>query len=234
MNNKLILSTIAVSALLSSCSDTDYFDQERYNQIIEDAFPIKGVSSDQNWATTRVVSASVSTAKLTCDAYTLNIYDKNPMTEGSKLLSTTTVEGNAMVNFNLPYAAGNYVFVTMDGQNGREINGYFKVSDNNTVTIGETTRAATTEQCNTTITREYLTSATFWDGSRNVTINTTFAHLGNVKVVEGDTWQGKDWLDIVDQKTGVFRERNNNLYEYRDKMASTVEYTTFFTTSFVC
>ena len=228
MNNKLLLSTIAITALLSSCGDKDYFDEERYNQMIEDAFPIKGVSNDQNWATSRVVSASVSTSKLSCDAYTMNIYDKNPMSEGSKLLSTTTVEGGATVNFNLPYAAGNYVFVTMDGQNGREINGYFKVSDNNTVTIGTTTRAATTEQCNTTITREYETTATFWFQSlgQNVTTNVTFAHLGNVKVVEGDTWQGKDWLDIVDQKTGVFREYNNNLYEYRDKMGSTVEYTT--------
>ena len=228
MNNKLLLSTIAITALLSSCGDKDYFDEERYNQMIEDAFPIKGVSNDQNWATSRVVSASVSTSKLSCDAYTMNIYDKNPMSEGSKLLSTTTVEGGATVNFNLPYAAGNYVFVTMDGQNGREINGYFKVSDNNTVTIGTTTRAATTEQCNTTITREYETTATFWFQSlgQNVTTNVTFAHLGNVKVVEGDTWQGKDWLDIVDQKTGVFREQNNNLYEYRDKMGSTVEYTT--------
>ena len=228
MNNKLLLSTIAITALLSSCGDKDYFDEERYNQMIEDAFPIKGVSKDQTWATSRVVSASVSTSKLSCDAYTMNIYDKNPMSEGSKLLSTTTVEGGATVNFNLPYAAGNYVFVTMDGQNGREINGYFKVSDNNTVTIGTTTRAATTEQCNTTITREYETTAEFWIQSlgKKDTANVTFAHLGNVKVVEGDTWQGKDWLDIVDQKTGVFREYNNNLYEYRDKMGSTVEYTT--------
>ncbi|MDD7097982.1 MAG: hypothetical protein SPH23_05135, partial [Prevotella sp.] len=109
MNNKLLLSTIAITALLSSCGDKDYFDEERYNQMIEDAFPIKGVSKDQNWATSRVVSASVSTSKLSCDAYTMNIYDKNPMSEGSKLLSTTTVEGGATVNFNLPYAAGNYV-----------------------------------------------------------------------------------------------------------------------------
>lgn len=228
MNNKIIMSAITMAALLVSCGDKDYFDQERYNQAIENAFPIKGVSSDQDWSTSMVIKANVSTDKLTGGTYALKIYDKNPMTEGAVLLSAATVEHTASVNFNLPHTAGKYVFVTMDGQNGREVNGYFKVNDNNTVNIGESTRAATTEVCNTTIASEYATTATFWDNNlgKNIVINTTFAHLKDVKVVEGDTWKGRDWKELFDPANGIFREGNNNLSQYLQKLGSTVEYTT--------
>lgn len=107
----LILMTI-MSLGFISCDDEDYFDQDRYQELISEAFPVDNVDSNHDWKTVGTVTANITVNST--EACTVKIYADNPFTNGSgTLLMEENVDGNSTItrkfssplNTNMVYVA---------------------------------------------------------------------------------------------------------------------------------
>ncbi len=75
-----LLFTAALTAIsASSCKDKEYFDKDKYEDLVATAFPVSGIDTEHDWQT--VASTTVmARVEATADG-TYRIYDRNPLTE---------------------------------------------------------------------------------------------------------------------------------------------------------
>ena len=120
-NNKLIVGLAFATLGLTSCKE-DYFDQERYDQTIREAFPVDNVDPTHTWSMfgTAIVDVSVSNGS---DAtYRVAVYKENPnaasnLTQFAK--STVTAGKSVRLTFSYPLANATAYISIYDNENHR-------------------------------------------------------------------------------------------------------------------
>lgn len=83
---RLILGLSLIALFTASCSDNDYFDQEKYDELIKSAFPIENVDASQDW--NMLTSGEVS---IKADANADNIVKVEVLTGNPYLVSDAKV-----------------------------------------------------------------------------------------------------------------------------------------------
>ena len=79
MKKQLFIAMALLSLGVTSCKDDVTFDQETYNNLIKEAFPVKNVDPTHQWTTVGVANTSIAVNTGTGDTYQVKIYDENPI-----------------------------------------------------------------------------------------------------------------------------------------------------------
>ena len=79
MKKQLFIAMALLSLGVTSCKDDVTFDQETYDNLIKEAFPVKNVDPTHQWATVGVANTSIAVNTGTGDTYQVKIYDENPI-----------------------------------------------------------------------------------------------------------------------------------------------------------
>ena len=112
----IILSTIIVS----SCQDTNLFDQTVYNSILKQSFPVDSIDPNQDWKTVGSADVSVYVNLDYGEKYTVKIYKSNPLAyEVDTLLASGTVTSGETLNTTMSYPlVQNMFYVTLLDKDG--------------------------------------------------------------------------------------------------------------------
>ena len=81
---KSLIVTALFSLCFVSCDDENYFDQERYTALIEQAFPVDSVDRNHDWKTVGTVTANITVN--TVEPCVIKVYANNPFTDGKGVL----------------------------------------------------------------------------------------------------------------------------------------------------
>lgn len=133
MKHKTILAFSAIATFLvsiSSCTN-NYFDQGRYEELVTSTFPVADIDSLHDWNLLTTVIATIDLSSAPSAGYVVDIYDKNPSDASAYKLATGGVNGNAVLNFNLPRDSKmTQLYVTATGGGKRVVDSYFPLYDN--------------------------------------------------------------------------------------------------------
>ncbi len=112
----IILSTMVVS----SCMDTNLFDQAVYNSILKQSFPVDSIDPNQDWKTVGSANVSVSVNLDYEEKYTVKIYKSNPLAcEVDTLLASGTVTSGETLNTTMSFPLIQDIFyVTLVDKDG--------------------------------------------------------------------------------------------------------------------
>lgn len=87
--------TVASLAFVA-CDDEDYFEQERYQELISEAFPVENIDKSHDWKTVQTVEANITVNNF--ESCTIKIYENNPFTHGKgTLLMEQRIDGQGEV-----------------------------------------------------------------------------------------------------------------------------------------
>ncbi|MBQ2950426.1 MAG: LruC domain-containing protein [Prevotella sp.] len=89
-NYKSLIFLGLISLGFVSCDDEDYFDKERYQELISQAFPVDKVDSTHDWKTVSSVLADITVNMV--DPCTVKIYNSNPLSGKAAVLMERKVE----------------------------------------------------------------------------------------------------------------------------------------------
>ena len=81
MNKNAIFLTIAMTLTMiatTSCKE-DYYDEERYEQMMRNAFPVASVDPQHTWSTIGSVELFLQVNTKRGKNYVAKIYDQNPI-----------------------------------------------------------------------------------------------------------------------------------------------------------
>ncbi|MGN0281389.1 MAG: LruC domain-containing protein [Prevotella sp.] len=126
-NIRAFIAPMAIVALVISCSD-DYFDQGRYEELIENSFPVENVDTLHSWNLIRKITATVDLSSLPESEYVVNVYDTNPSNPTARKITTASIQGKDIIKFSLP--KGNVVtqlYVIAVGGGKCVVDGYFDI-----------------------------------------------------------------------------------------------------------
>ena len=134
-NTLVAMASIAsLCFLMPSCS-TNYFDQERYESIIDEVFPVDIIDKDHDWNLLRNITAVVDLTKAPPVNFVVNIYDKHPFDPSACKLATGSVNREGLLTFNVPKDKKyGELYATVDDGTLCVAQGYFPV-DNDVVRI---------------------------------------------------------------------------------------------------
>ena len=79
MKKQLFIAMALLSLGVTSCKDDVTFDQDTYDNLIKEAFPVKNVDPTHQWTTVGVANTSIAINTGTGDTYQVKIYDENPI-----------------------------------------------------------------------------------------------------------------------------------------------------------
>lgn len=79
MKKQLFIAMALLSLGVTSCKDDVTFDQDTYDNLIKEAFPVKNVDPTHQWTTVGVANTSIAVNTGTGDTYQVKIYDENPI-----------------------------------------------------------------------------------------------------------------------------------------------------------
>lgn len=112
----MALTTLAIT----SCKE-DYFDAERYHEIVKESFPVANVDPQHTWSTIESASVQVTVSLNDSETYRLKIYDQSPLGKPKDLtlLGEGSVRSGQTFTTTISYpTAQPYVFVALfDKQN---------------------------------------------------------------------------------------------------------------------
>lgn len=216
-----------VSILLAGCAQENVYDPNAVTKKYENAWEknFGKIDPNQTWNTAARVTANIDLSDITSEECQVRIYTANPIGNNSSLLAQKQIKGNGKIDFDIPQAL-DYAFVEAENQHGKAINGYYLLNGN-IINVNENTKTRAEESCTASISTSYERTYSGWNNEeqRNYSFTHQFAHLSNIEIKEGDTWAAKDWLQIVGEN-GVFKEYENNLVKWKDRLGSRVEYIT--------
>ena len=81
---KSLIVTALFSLCFVSCDDENYFDQDRYTALIEQAFPVDSVDRNHDWKTVGTVTANITVN--TVEPCVIKVYANNPFTDGKGVM----------------------------------------------------------------------------------------------------------------------------------------------------
>ena len=225
---------LALSLFACDNSHDDMYDptwmREQYNNQWEMQFG--EIDPNHTWNMAKQVKVNVDISDWPSEEYIAKIYSSNPITPNCILLAEKKCNVVDELLFDVIEGQNN-VFVTVAGEQGLIVNGYFQITDNfiNVKSREITSRTA----CETVAGEVYLREGSYWDPvlSKSVSYSHKFSHLSNVYSTEGDTWKLSDFKDIV-SNNGVFSEygvgtngkTESNLERWDDVLGKDVVYTT--------
>lgn len=144
MKKQLFIAMALLSLGVTSCKDDVTFDQDTYNNLIKEAFPVKNVDPTHQWTTVGVANTSIAVNTGTGDTYQVKIYDENPIGyKGTlKLYGEGRVADGNTLDMKISYPlAQAWAYVTLfDSQNYMSVyptliqDGLLQVNINNTQT----------------------------------------------------------------------------------------------------
>lgn len=105
---------------LTSCSDTDYFDREAYQELIKQHFPVDEVDSQHDWKTINSSLMTIHVQASQTGTYELNVYSKLPESgKENECLATGTVHSGDTFTAPVSYRESNpVVYVTLTDAKG--------------------------------------------------------------------------------------------------------------------
>lgn len=144
MKKQLFIAMALLSLGVTSCKDDVTFDQDTYDNLIKEAFPVKNVDPTHQWTTVGVANTSIAVNTGTGDTYQVKIYDENPIGyKGTlKLYGEGRVADGNTLDMKISYPlAQAWAYVTLfDSQNYMSVyptliqDGLLQVNINNTQT----------------------------------------------------------------------------------------------------
>ena len=191
MKKQLFIAMALLSLGVTSCKDDVTFDQETYNNLIKEAFPVKNVDPNHQWTTVGVANTSIAVNTGTGDTYQVKIYDENPIGyKGTlKLYGEGRVADGNTLDMKISYPlAQAWAYVTLfDSQNYMSVyptliqDGLLQVNINNTQTKKAPRRAGiesvwkfsdmpTDEDFATSLPSQYVTDADANGGGQGVNV----------------------------------------------------------------
>lgn len=218
MNPRLItIKTFMCAALFVGCSDLDVYNPELANKEYNESWQelIGDIDPSQKWVTAKQLSANVE--GLSEEEYTLRIFTANPAQPESRLVAEMKFVSSCSISFDYPQALLD-AFVTIQGKAGLVVNGYYQISDDNTISINKAkTRAE--ENCPTYVAKEVQTYCSH-DG---VAIQDTYYYLGGVTTQKAAGWKKED-LALLVGDGGVFQEEVDNYTLYKEELGDDIRY----------
>ena len=191
MKKQLFIAMALLSLGVTSCKDDVTFDQETYNNLIKEAFPVKNVDPNHQWTTVGVANTSIAVNTGTGDTYQVKIYDENPIGyKGTlKLYGEGRVADGNTLDMKISYPlAQAWAYVTLfDSQNYMSVyptliqDGLLEVNINNSQTKKTPRRAGiesvwkfsdmpTDEDFATSLPSQYVTDADANGGGQGVNV----------------------------------------------------------------
>ncbi|MGM9703600.1 MAG: LruC domain-containing protein [Prevotella sp.] len=132
MKKKTIIAiTVIASLILSMPSCTNnYFDQERYEDIMDEVFPVDIIDKDHDWNLVKNITAVVNLSSAPSAEYVVNIYDKKPTDPSARKLTTGAVNGEEVFKFSVPKdLTYKELYVTAVDGSQCVVDGYYPVSN---------------------------------------------------------------------------------------------------------
>lgn len=116
MKTRLLIVLTLIGMITVSCSK-DYFDEDRYEELITVAFPVSDVDSTHNWNSTVECTANIGVDIAEGKTYTVKVYENNPMSGymGYVLVQGQVENGNSLVsNFSHPQVENTFYVAVVD------------------------------------------------------------------------------------------------------------------------
>lgn len=132
MKKKTLMALFAIAAFvlsLPSCK-SDYFDQERYEELVTSTFPVADIDSLHDWNLLKNVTAIVDLSSASAMEYVVNIYDGIPTDSTTRKITTGAVTGSGVLKFNLPKDSKlNRLYVTAVRNRQCIVDGFFPINN---------------------------------------------------------------------------------------------------------
>ena len=89
---------VALSLTVTSCKEKDLFEPEKYEDDLEEAFPVDNVDKQHTWSTVKSAEVTVQVDRNLYQTFAVRVYDKNPVNDNSSLslLGQGTVQGGGV------------------------------------------------------------------------------------------------------------------------------------------
>ena len=85
LKNYSIIGLVLLTLGVTSCKE-DYFDVERYQSLVTEAFPVQNVDPNHKWSVTATATANVAVEGDYDTEYIVKVYRNNPMVDGYGML----------------------------------------------------------------------------------------------------------------------------------------------------
>lgn len=97
-HTKTVLGAALIAVAITACKEKNLFDQNAYNEIISDAFPVTGVDPQHQWRTMRTITARISVDWYLSGDYRVDICTNDPMSaSGVVVLGGGTVTNGGVL-----------------------------------------------------------------------------------------------------------------------------------------
>ncbi|MBQ9356183.1 MAG: LruC domain-containing protein [Prevotella sp.] len=119
-NTKLFVGLALVTLGLTSCND-DYFDKQRYDELVKNSFPVDNIDPTHKWAMFGTAFVNVAVNNGSGETYRVAIYKENPHTTNRLTqLAQGTVTAGASEQFVFSYElAHTTAYVVIYNEEGR-------------------------------------------------------------------------------------------------------------------
>ena len=122
MKKQLFIAMALLSLGVTSCKDDVTFDQETYNNLIKEAFPVKNVDPNHQWETVSKATGSITVNGDYGETYKVGLYLGHPELSTAKQLYMGKVKGGETLDvaFSHPVAT-DIVYIGIFDKDGRRI-----------------------------------------------------------------------------------------------------------------
>ena len=124
-NTKFLIGVACMSLGLTACTD-DYFDQEAYNNLVTQAFPVDNVDPNHTWAMFGTATANISVNGDYGKTYRVAVYQENPLTTSPVTLlasAMVTTGQKSTLRFSYPLISPTVYVTAYDEHNHRVVQG---------------------------------------------------------------------------------------------------------------
>ena len=121
-NFKFLIGLACVSLGLTACKE-DYFDQEKYDKLLQQAFPVDNVDPNHTWAVYGSATANIEIGGANGQKYYVAVYQDNPLTTTpAVLLSCANMVSGTPATLRFSYKlATPMVYVACFDENNRRV-----------------------------------------------------------------------------------------------------------------
>lgn len=116
MTSRIFTGLATLCMMMSSCNK-EYFDEERYEELITNGFPVSDVDPAHNWNSLVECTANIGVDIADGKTYTVKIYENNPLVgyTGYVMVQGQVESGGALVaNFSHPQIANTFYVAVVD------------------------------------------------------------------------------------------------------------------------
>lgn len=148
MKSKFLFGIVLVALGVTSCKDNAVFDQNTYNQLVLNSFPVKNVDPQQQWTTVETATAQITVNLDYGVTYDVGLYLDNPInTPSATRVYEKKITGSGTVSTTFSYrSASPVLYVGIFDQQGRGMAQSVKIEDGRAVADISTAVTASARQ----------------------------------------------------------------------------------------